>query len=145
MKIPILVSISKIYGGEEKEIKISFSDDNSSIEFASARMSLVKFAECITGLSHCEGIGEVRGLDKVGKKMEHDEIIFEMPDHTYENKKMIAKEAGNKALKEQRTRDSGWVISDSFNSQGSFFRKDNKEYARASIRRWVENSNTEEE
>ena len=113
-------------------ISIEVRDEESSMRFLKLKISLSDFAECITGLSNCHCIGEVMGLDVIGKTMEMDTMEFEVAkDTAYRNQAAAAyKEALKVAPK-------GWVPDSGFNSQNSFFDQGGKRMARTTIRRWV--------
>jgi hypothetical protein len=85
--------------------------------------------------TYCQS-AEVFGLDRVGKKMEWKELVFTMPENVgYKERDKIAYEQALKSVPE------GWVVSNYFGSQGTFFVKDGKSFGRATIRRWVEIDN----
>jgi len=93
------------------EINISITDDKSLIEFVEFTMDLESFAKAITGQGLMSGEFSVRGLDKVGKKIEQKPLIFTVPDAW--NAKQWAKENAHKFAEE------GWAASDYFGSQTS--------------------------
>lgn len=86
---------------------------------ALARLSETPVAEC-----------EVRGLDKLGKKMEHRTIEFKMPKKKPYDKDAAAAEAAKHTPE-------GWESDNYFGSQGSFFMIDREPWARCTIRRWL--------
>jgi hypothetical protein len=69
----------------------------------------------------------VRGLDKVGKRLSMKQFEFEIP--------VSGDEKGAINLV-QKLCPEGYVPDLSFRSQGSFFTKDGKHYARTTLRRW---------
>jgi len=72
-------------------------------------------------------------LDKLGKTMIYKSFEFELPDDTdYSNRVERAEEIIKKICPE------GWISDNYFDSQNSFFTKNNKQYARCIIRTWVE-------
>lgn len=77
---------------------------------------------------------EAKGPELVGKRMERDTMEVEVPDGIYrgDERKKAAEDAVLAALPD------GWELFDSFSSQGSFFRRDGRQFARANIRRWVD-------
>lgn len=113
-------------------LSIELIDDNASITFARVKLNRGQTCQALSRLAytHCTKM-EVRGLDRVGKKMEHKTLEFVMPDCSWADKRQIAE------LEAKKQCPKGWVCSDYFGSQNSFFRKDSVEYARTTIRRWV--------
>ena len=111
-------------------VEISLHDSDASITFANVKMKPEQFCQALSRLIHtkCEKM-EVNGLEKVGKKMEHREIVFPI------NGKYRDKGAALAVV--DKYCPAGWVASRYFGSQGSFFTRDGKEYARTTIRRWV--------
>ena len=134
--IPVCVSIFRMCGGDDKkEICIEIEDKSSHTKFISVKMSMSDFAECVTGLSNCAGVGNVRGLDRIGKIMEHKEIIFPIPNVEFNKKKIIALECAKNYLEENESGE-GWIPDAGFNSQNSFFKQGDQQFARTFVRRW---------
>jgi hypothetical protein len=116
----------------KKYIRIMVGDVEARIQFLDIEIALDDFAECLTGLSFVKCDINVRGAEKIGKRIESDELIFEMPSRVkYSERNQVAAE-----LARESTPD-GWEASDYFCAQDSFFEKDGKSYARTSISRWV--------
>jgi hypothetical protein len=116
----------------KKYIRIMVGDVEARVQFLDIEIALDDFAECLTGLSLVKCDIDVRGLDKVGKRIESDELIFEMPSRVkYSERKQIAAALARKAAPD------GWEASGYFYAQDSFFEKDGKSYARTLISRWV--------
>jgi hypothetical protein len=127
------VTIGMVHSSNTPDyVEIRFVDDASSVEFASARFTLEDFAKVITGLGFVDSDIEVGGLDKVGKTMEHDVVEFPFQSDDYKNRDKLAAKEAKKYVPE------GWVSDDYFGSQGSFFQRDGKGWARVTVRRWVE-------
>ena len=132
MTIKGKITISRVTSNTEGSyVEVRFQDDGASIEFAIAKLTMEQFAQAITGRGYVDCEIEVRGLDLVGKKMEHATIEFPIPKADYKHRKESATKAAAAYIPE------GWVLSDSFSSQGSFFTRDGQEFARATIRRWI--------
>jgi len=76
---------------------------------------------------------DLRGLDKVGKKMEHRNFVFEIEEihPTPPNADLISR--CMIALAEQGMEE--WIPG--FSSQGTFFKDGDICFARTTIRRWV--------
>ncbi len=116
----------------KKCIRIMVDDVEANIEFLDIEVALDDFADCLTGLSLVKCDIDVRGLDKVGKRLETDDLIFEMPSRVkYSERNQVAAELARESAPD------GWEASDYFCAQDSFFEKDGKSYARTSISRWV--------
>lgn len=86
-------------------------------------LSRVAYTPCMLRTGH---------LDRVGKKMLMDKLIFEIPYKGYDvNKKVeIAIREANIFCPE------GWEPDKYYVSKDSFFTEDGKQYARTTIRRW---------
>ena len=115
----------------EDGMKIELHDNEASITFVCIKLTPKQLSRALGRLGYTECKIEVHGLDKVGKKMEHKSIEFELPEtHTFMDKK-IAEKVGIAVCPE------GWVPDLYFGSQTSFFTKDKIQYARMTIRRWA--------
>jgi len=125
------ITIGRIQGFDSGYVRITVTDADAGIEFLDLRLTLNNFAEALTGLGNTECEITLRGLENLGKRKERDSIEFPMPDCQYSDKKVVAAAEARKATPE------GWIASDYFNSQDSFFRKDGQEYGRTSISRWI--------
>ena len=116
----------------EDGMKIKIHDNDASITFARIKLTPIQLAQALGRLGYTECEIEVHLLDKVGKKMEHKTIEFELPETNtlFRNKDMAEKVCVEYCPE-------GWVPDLYFGSQGSFFTKDGKQYARTTIRRWI--------
>lgn len=133
MKINGKLTISRWHSSDRDTIHITFVDEDACIEFAEATLTPEQFALAITGTGHTDCDMEVRGLDRVGKKMEHDSLEFPLGVTSYDkNAKEVAAKKSREACPE------GWKLDAYFGSQGSFFQRDGETWARCTIRRWVE-------
>ena len=110
---------------------VELRDANAAIRFAKAILNKEQTCQAMSRLGdiHCEIT--VSGLENVGKYYQHDQIEFEMPKVSYGDK-VVAGEEATKHCPE------GWIPSMLFSSQGSFFIRDGKPWARCFIYRWVE-------
>lgn len=133
MKIHGKLTISRWHSTENDTIHITFMDKDACIEFAEATLTPERFALAITGTGRVECDIEVHGLDRVGRKMEIDSMEFPLGIKGYSSQ---AKEAAIK--KSKKICPQGWTPDTYFGSQGSFFQRDGKAWARCTIRRWVE-------
>jgi len=130
-ELDLMITISRVRGSDDPYIAVEITDDTSGMTFVCMKLALDAFAEAVTGLSCVHGSGEVNGLDRVGKKMEHKTFEFSLGKTGV----FRDKEAAQKIV--QKKCPKGWTPDDSFNSQNSFFDKDGERWARCIIRRWV--------
>ena len=133
MIIPGKLTISRWHSSDgDDTIHITLVDGLASIEFAEVSLTPEQFALAITGLGRIVCDMEVRGLDRVGKKMEHDSLEFPLGVESYaKNAKKVAIKKAHEACPE------GWIPDTYFGSQDSFFYRDGETWARCTIRRWV--------
>jgi hypothetical protein len=117
----------------ESHTNIELHDGDAAVTFIKIKLTPEQLSQALGRLSHTECEMETYDLSVVGKKMEHKTIEFEIPmDCGYgEDRRKIAMEYAQKVCPK------GWHSEDYFGSQGSFFSKDGKNYARCTIRRWV--------
>jgi hypothetical protein len=115
-------------------LNLRLEDDDANVTFVELRLNPQQVCQvfsrlCYTSVESCE----VFGLDKVGKKMENKKFEFVLPDDTvsYRDREIVKKIA-------EKICPEGWELDLYFDSQGSFFKRDGKQYARCTIRRWVE-------
>ena len=118
------------YGDGRKKITIEIMDRNAVTRFLDIEIDYDKFAELVTGLSSVDCDFTVRGLDRVGKTRESKTLEFPFK-HVYTG---IKESAYKEALKQTP---EGWECSSYFSSQTSFFTKDDEDYARTNITRWI--------
>ena len=131
-------SITILCGSEGVDIELH--DEKARSDFVSVHLTPRQWTQALGRLGHTNVAKmEVVNLDKVG--LVHQNRIFEFPiKHIgnyslYKNKpKVVGREADKVCPK-------GWVPDTFFASQDSFFFKNDEEWARTIIRRWV----TEEE
>jgi hypothetical protein len=114
----------------EDAIVIRIRDKSAGISFIEMTMTREQWVNAtMNRLAGCSvKSAEVRGLDLVGKTAERKILEFEIPefrDREYAIKNVHIHCPG------------GWTADDDFDSQDSFFEKDDKNYARTSVRRWV--------
>jgi len=128
---------------EGDNVKLELHDDDSSITFVRVELTAKQFTQALGRLAHtpCKSM-EVRGLERVGTKMENQTFIFEVPESVpwkHEERVKILKPILDKVCPE------GWIPDMGFNSQNSFFTNEGKNYARTTIRRWVKIPEKEKE
>jgi len=114
----------------ENGMIIELRDNDASVVFAKVEMNTKQLAQALSRLGYTTCKIEVQGLDKLGKKMEIDKLVFEIPDDWYNEKELAMTLVKEKCPE-------GWTPDLYFNSQNSFFIKDGVRFARTTIRRWV--------
>ncbi len=125
--------ISILIGQESTTIEIR--DEVSNITFCSIELTPDQLSSALSRLMHTPCKMRVRALDNVGKKHEHKKIEFEIPEslRSSSNSKELTKLSQEFVDKEM----GAWKSDGHFSSQDSFFTKDDKQYARCIVRRWV--------
>lgn len=113
-------------------------DENASVTFVKIRLTPEQLSAALSRQAMVECELEVHGIEKVGKRMEHESFVFEIP-------KELASSNNEDKLHEiaQGLLSDGWISDRYFRSQNTFFTKDDKQYARVTIRRWVPITATE--
>lgn len=112
------------------EVRFDIKDENAGITFIKWTMTHVNFCKALGKLAavECDDL-EVFKLDNLGKKQIHKKFEFEFPlDISIESAKELAPKVCPK----------GWTPDLYFGKQDSFFKKDNKSWARCTIRRWID-------
>jgi len=112
---------------------IELYDKEASIQFAEIKLTAEQFCQAVSRLAHTPCQISVYNLDNIGKTMEHRSFEFAVPQKIWDSpnhREKIAEYARKICPK-------GWVSSDYFNSQNSFFIKNEKRMAQCIIRRWV--------
>lgn len=91
MKLPGKITISRMSGNGEREIRIEILDATAGIRALEARMKLAGFAEALTGLGHvtCD-LNVTDHFDKLGRICERREILIKRPDGIYEKNAYVA-------------------------------------------------------
>ena len=111
---------------------IEIEDDVANMTFAKIKLTPQQLSAALSRRACVDCEIDTKGLDKVGKQHENKHFEFEIPD--YLNRSIYADELQKIA---QSKLSDGWIAESYFGSQGSFFVKDGKQYARCVIRRWV--------
>lgn len=125
------VTISRPSCGDGREfISIQVMDNVSRTRFIELEVGYSDFAELITGLSNVHCDGNIRDLDRVGKKKISKAVIIPMP----ENPRIRDKDYAEEKVKELLI--DGYVSHWGFSSQNSFFMEGGKHYARTTIFKW---------
>ena len=119
----------------DEGLDIRIRDDDSGLTFVELHMGQKEACQVMSRLSSVPAEKcELRGLDKVGKKMEVDYFEFGMDENIkYADRREEAFAIARDTCPE------GWVPDNYFGSQNSFRNAKNGQLiARATIRRWVE-------
>lgn len=126
-KINAQITITASY---DDSIEITVHDKISSTNFLKMFMTREQWINAtMNRLAHTEvDRAALNDVWNVGKKMEMDQITFEIPKHgDVKTACRIATEICPE----------GWRPELTFNSQNSFYIEDGKYFARTTIRRWV--------
>jgi hypothetical protein len=127
-RITLLISNENTY--------MEIEDDNASVRFLTIRLTNEELVRILSRQGMVECDIELHSLDKLGKKHECKDFVFEIPLRGYSNNlpdKEYAKMAQTLLDKEGE----GWIAEDYFRSQNSFFKNGDKQMARCTIRRWI--------
>lgn len=103
--------------------------ESSKITFLEVTLTNDQLASMMSRLANTECEISVKGLDKVGKQHEHRVFEFE-----YASKDTLSLDC-DVAMANAGLFD--WTPETYYGSQGSFFQRDGKDFARTTIRRWV--------
>jgi len=123
-KITILV------GREDTTIEVV--DANANTTFLKVILTPEELSMALSRQAYVPCEIEVAGLERVGKKHEHKNFEFEIPKELASS----SKEKELQSLAQSQLTD-GWIAEGYFSSQSSFFKKDYKQFARCTIRRYV--------
>lgn len=135
IKSPATIRISRVTSNMDDDyISIEIRDGPSRQTAFRGRMSLRDFALLVTGRGDMPAEAEWFGLDRVGKRLEIRHIEFPIPTNAGygERRKRIA------ISEAARHTPDGWSADTYFGAQDSFFCKNGEDWARTTIRRWVE-------
>jgi hypothetical protein len=111
-------------------LKIELHDDLSSIRFAEITLNQEQTCQALSRLAYTTCDCEVFNLENVGKKQVIKVIEFEMPKCDYKSRDKIAYKLA------QQVAGEGWIASEYFGAQGSYFNRNGKEYATTRAYRW---------
>lgn len=134
-------SITFLVSNDSTEITIR--DNDANCDFVRVKINPEQLSEMLSRIKNTPCEAEVFGLEKIGKKCEVDSFIFEIPKElrgsSHSEKLTIL------AVWElEKAEMSDWTPDSYFGSQNSFFSsRDDKEFARCTIRRWVGPTKTE--
>jgi len=127
-------SISFLPNSDRTTIEIH--DNDASIKFATITLTNDQLASMLSRLSKTPCSVDVVGLEKVGKKMKHKKIEFEVPENiSYgPDRQGVLESLCAEAMTEQGL--TGWHSQNYYNSQDSFFNRGEKRYAQTTIQIW---------
>ncbi len=130
-----------ILSQQDGNIKIEVFDETSCLTFISISMTPEQFVKAALGrLSHCDcEKAEVFNLDLIGKLQEHKQFEFPIPGNDY---RLLEKTAISEVKK---VCPEGWKPDLYFHSRDSFFLRNEKQWARCKIRRWIDKPETKED
>ena len=130
-KITILVN--------EDVTRIELYDGDAGITFARIELTPKQLSQALSRLAHTECKScEVFGMKNLGKKLITKPLEFPLPPKfSFQKRKQIAEIEALKYIP------NGWSSDLYLNSKGSFFRKDGQEWARITIRKWVEDESND--
>jgi hypothetical protein len=112
---------------------IEIRDSNANVQFLKIALSPYQLSAALSRQAEIECELQLKGLDRVGKKMENKKFEFQLPEDLTgwnADKDKIARYA-------QTLLSDGWIADGYFNSKDSFFKWGDTEYARCTVRRWV--------
>lgn len=110
--------------------EIQLHDKLSGITFATIELTSEQFCDALGRLAYTPCKIDVQGTHLLNKEMVVDKLEFPFESKSYTNRSELAKIESKKYIPE------GWESDGYFNSQDSFFKKDGKDYARVTIRKW---------
>ena len=113
----------------EEGLHIKLYDNESVIKFCNIRLNKEQTCEALARMFHTPCTMEVFELENVGKRRVSQPLEFEIHDR-YDKELLegLAKECCPE----------GWTPNLSFNSQGSFYRKNDIQWARTICYKWVD-------
>lgn len=127
-------------------LTLLFNEDGLRIEIRDSDASSILFQGNLTPECSCQALSrlmnvpiekaEVFNLERAGKKLEHKMFEFFMGGDFHNERDRAVEMIASRCPE-------GWVPDMGFSSQGSFFRKDEERWARTTIRRWVEQENSD--
>lgn len=128
MHINARISISR---NSDDMVNVTLIDDASNIQFVDMSLSMVDYAKLITGLSHVEITGEVRGLEYVGKLRVREPRRVVCPLDTYD--KSVLREWLLTTQNEE-----GWPIDAYLGSQSSITSHEGQRVLNYAVYKYVE-------
>ena len=123
--------------GDDQPVYIEIIDEDSR---ARIRLELnhLDFTNMMTGLNCVPCEMTIRGQKNIGLVMERKEIEFEVSCKIHDRKEDAIDLLIHLLLWDDDL--EGWSSTEIFDRKSSFFKRDGKQFARATIQRWVERS-----
>lgn len=94
-------------------INIRLRDKLSRTEFVDVQMTLEDFASAVTGLAEVDVVGDVRGLDRVGKVKVLESRQTTYPGNSYDDR------SKQESYIIENCQEDGWELLPALRSQGS--------------------------
>ena len=111
---------------------IEIYDENASICICKIKLGPEETCAALGRRAFCKAKKAIAyGLDRIGKYMILDTLMFEMSEHDYSTQKQVAADMVREICPD------GWVPDTEFNSQDSFHNEGDKTIAKTIIRAWV--------
>ena len=117
---------------DREGLKIELRDNLACTTFAKIELNAEQACQVLSRSSQTACKIEVKGLDHVGKNYLHKEISFQIPRTEWSKIEEVAIKESKKHCPE------GWISSEYFGSQGSFFEKAGRQWAKTTIMKWEE-------
>jgi hypothetical protein len=118
------------------ETTITLRDGTSRMAICEIKLTPEQLSEALSRVSHtqCEATVYEKNADKWDKELLVDKLTFEIPEYPHKQpyKEDLLHEIALRNCPE------GWTPDKYYGSQSSFFKKDGKNYACVTIRKWVE-------
>lgn len=112
-------------------LTIELYDELAGVEFLEVTLTAEQAIKAMSRQGRVDCEFDTYGLDKVGKVISRDTIVFEMPEkYNFKDRKSIASELAAKKCPE------GWGPVLYLESRDSFFNKNGKEFCQVGIVRW---------
>ncbi len=113
------------------ETTIEVEDKNSRTMFLRLKLNPEGLSAALSRHASVPCDLEVSNLDRVGKNHEHEDFEFEIP-----NKAALSRNWDELRELAQAQLSDGWIVDKYFGSKNSFFTRNDKQYARCTIRRY---------
>lgn len=127
MNIKAALTISRL---STDKISICVQDHASHAQFLELEIDPAEFANALTGLSHVECTGEVRGLENVGKQIVSETRKVEYPHGGRPKRHEL------EAWLLLNCQEEGWIIDPYLGSQSSISNYDGKTFLNYRVKRY---------
>jgi hypothetical protein len=128
MKIKANISISR---SSNNMVNLTLTDEASGIQFVDMQISMSDYASIITGLSHVEIEGEVRGLENVGKLKVREPRRVICPLDTYDRSTLREWLLTTQA-------EDGWTIDGYLGSQKSIVQHEGQRVLNYAVYKYID-------